>query len=59
MRRDAMAQLLPPSLALPLKGGEDSTQLVVRQCLTSPSPLEGEGRGGGYCLQLINDGVSA
>ena len=52
-------QLPPPSLTLPLKGGEDCNELVVPSCLPSPSPLEGEGRGGGNCAQLTDVGVFA
>jgi hypothetical protein len=33
---------IPPSLTLPLKGGEDTTE-----CFPSPSPLQGEGGEGG------------
>ena len=52
-------QLPPPSFTLPLKGGEDCNELVVPSCLPSPSPLEGEGRGGGNCAQLTDVGVFA
>ncbi len=63
MRHEAIAasveRLLPPSLALPLKGGEDYSELAATPNSTSPSPLEGEGWGGGYRQQSINVGVIA
>ena len=64
MRRNSMGegvQSLPPSLTLPLKGGGKWSEAGATAQFSSPSPLEGEGRGGGYAShrsQFIRSGVS-
>ena len=59
----------PPSLTLPRPsaeadirrlGGEDRSEFV-RNAVRNPSPLEGEGRGGGcfhYCQHKIHSGAA-
>ncbi len=58
-----MARTFPPTLTLPLKGGgkkekavHNSNALLRDDLPLSPSPLRGEGRGGGD-LRARRDGV--